>query len=1689
MGPVRQPCRPALALISAALVVAAPVAPGQTVMPTGDPAEVWQKDVQPIDVRPLPSSNADPGAVVGARSGPDGTTKETRVLCLHSHSPDDSYTMLQSIGFSDAYKARATGPVSMYREYLFLSLRSEDDAYLNSLVTLLSKRYRDVPIDVVMITDSRALHFWLDHLRRTLPGIPAVFSGPYEWLPEFDSPTRNFTGAMESIDFVGTVNLIRRLRPGTRHVAVMTTEGIFGRRMRDAFSAQLAALGAIDVKTSHYVPMTWDQVLAPFTGPGAADALIYIAGPVGLTPGKHQFPPNWLQSRVPGGVPTFALFDAALGPDVIGGMVCSGRRMGQIAGEAAARIVFDRVPPAEIPIDKGAGSFVPMFRWQSLEKWGVRASELPPGSVVIGRPESWLVRNEAWLYRFVAFGATGTAVALAGATWVLFASRRRWLVAEAELARSKQRLRQAVDGADLGTWECDVATGTMVGSDRFCDLYGLERGKPLLKEEGLPRIHPADREAVTRAWVECVDGVAPFRAVYRFRVTDGCYRWFKVDGDLVHDGRSDTKKVAGVSADITELAEARIAAETSEHRMAALIRTAPVGIIEWDDRWRCTRWDGRAEAIFGWRADEVIGKSYRDWQFIYPPDTEAVVDVIRRQDESRLSQFSSLNRNLTKEGAVRCCEWVNTNVFDQHGSRVSTLSIVTDVTDRETAREALAASEERYRLASAAVSDTIYDWYIRTDRVRKSGNSERLPTASVHVEHTVAEFVAALHPDDVARVKSSLNDALAAGATHWSAEYRHRLRDGSWGVFTDRAVIVRDEAGAPVRMVGAMSEVTQQRIAEAALRESEERFRLALRASTDIIWDWDLTTDSVQWSDAVTGLAKGSSESMSIDEWLSHIHPDERGRVGAGFHAAIRDPSFNVWRDEYRIATESGGYATYTDHGIIIRDAAGKALRMVGAMSDVTALRDAARRIAESERRLRAALDAAGLGTFDVDLTTGRMSHDERSGAILGLRPGESLDSFEARKARFHPEDVPGVNEREKLALQTPASYRCEARARQPDGQYRWILGQAEIIRNESGTPVRAVGVIGDIHERKTAEAALQESETRFRQLAETIDECFWEGHPAPRGGMRYVSPAVVRVYGMTSEQVLSTPLGWSSAFHPEDRESALAAADRWASSGFKGTYECQYRVVHSDGSVHWVENRGYAVRDASDRLVSIVGTARDVTARVEAARRVTESEAKFRELAERLPQVFWIADPSPDGAITYVSPAVKQVFGLDPSQIEGSCDGWARLIHPDDIDAADHRRLEWHARGCIDSYDNRYRIVRPDGEVRHIVNRAYGVRGSDGGLDRVVGLATDVTIETRVVIDLGRSEQRFREMAENIDQVFWVRSITTDEILYVSPATKRLWGVDPEALLGSIGHWRALIHEDDRRPVRSRIESWIRSGMRGQYDSDFRIVIPSGEVRWVRSRAVAITEAGSLPERIVGVTEDITHRKQAELALESTLRAQQLLLSELDHRVKNALAGLLSMIDMSARESVSVEVLAAAMQRRVQAMVSVHTMLSEARWRPVALHAMVERLIPPGGAQRVLVYGPEVTIMPRQATALGMVLQELFSNSGKYGALGSAEGVVQVSWTIESWNQTSDRRMLLRWKESGGPPITRPPTEGLGVSLIRGFAGFELGGSAELGFLPQGVCHTIEIRLDAEAPESRGTPVEAGVGSQAEAK
>jgi two-component sensor histidine kinase len=263
-----------------------------------------------------------------------------------------------------------------------------------------------------------------------------------------------------------------------------------------------------------------------------------------------------------------------------------------------------------------------------------------------------------------------------------------------------------------------------------------------------------------------------------------------------------------------------------------------------------------------------------------------------------------------------------------------------------------------------------------------------------------------------------------------------------------------------------------------------------------------------------------------------------------------------------------------------------------------------------------------------------------------------------------------------------------------------------------------------------------------------------------------------------------------------------------------------------------------------------------------------------------------------------------------------------------------------------------------------------------------------------------------------------------------------------------------ATVHSDDVGRV-GQIRDEAFHGCRREYNVEYRI-IRAGEMRWVETRCFISYNGEGRPHRVVGVSIDITERKRVE-------EQQRTLSAELDHRVKNVLATVSAIAAHTKGASSSMEDFVAALDSRIQSMASTHELLSGSRWEGVPLRVLVRReLAPYTSNDNTCIKGPEVVLKAEAAQSTASVLHELTTNAAKYGALSKPEGRVSIRWHRTPNGQTAGP-LVLEWIETGGPRVKVPSASGFGRTVITELLRYELGGTADLVFCPEGV----RCRLD----------------------
>jgi hypothetical protein len=311
----------------------------------------------------------------------------------------------------------------------------------------------------------------------------------------------------------------------------------------------------------------------------------------------------------------------------------------------------------------------------------------------------------------------------------------------------------------------------------------------------------------------------------------------------------------------------------------------------------------------------------------------------------------------------------------------------------------------------------------------------------------------------------------------------------------------------------------------------------------------------------------------------------------------------------------------------------------------------------------------------------------------------------------------------------------------------------------------------------------------------------------------------------------------------PEELVDAQRHFDR-ALGGDRRPFD--FRLRRADGSPIWVSISCMLVVDDAAAPVGLLGLFSDISERKQAEAALRESEARFRNMADTAPVMIWVTRP--DKLFTFVNKTWLDFTGRTMEQELGT--GWTAGVHPDDL----QRRYETFS-SAFDGHRNfqmEYRLRRADGEYRSILCSGIPRFASEGVFAGYIGSDIDIT-------DI-QSEERFRELAENIDQVFWMSDLATQQMLYVSPAFEEVWGCSFESL-----HHRASLVDAAHPEDRDRVRAFLEKARTEPVEESYRIVRPDGSVRWIHDRAFPVCDAEAKPYRMAGIAEDITARRELE--------------------------------------------------------------------------------------------------------------------------------------------------------------------------------------------------------------------------------
>ncbi|WOD39787.1 PAS domain-containing protein [Nodosilinea sp. E11] len=413
-----------------------------------------------------------------------------------------------------------------------------------------------------------------------------------------------------------------------------------------------------------------------------------------------------------------------------------------------------------------------------------------------------------------------------------------------------------------------------------------------------------------------------------------------------------------------------------------------------------------------------------------------------------------------------------------------------------------------------------------------------------------------------------------------------------------------------------------------------------------------------------------------------------------------------------------------------------------------------------------------------------------------------------------------------------------------------------------------------DVTDRKRLELALNQtitdlraSQQHNRDLAEAMPQMVWTADST--GVITYWNQSWYDYTGLSEAESLE--LARTSTVHPEDRDRLLA---QWnAAVTHRQALETEYRIQNQAGDYRWFICRATPTRDRPDQITGWIGTITDIDHQKQAALALQQSQTRL-EMAMRAAHMGSWDWNIQTGEVNW-STNLEHLFGMAPGSFDGRYETVRAMIHPEDLpqfEQAIQRALYHH-----EEFNIEFRFFRPDGSIRWALSQGKALYDPSGQPIWMAGIDVDITERKQIEEALKASEARFRQLAENIDAVFWLKEVSENRFSYVSAAFERLWGLPSSTVLEAPCVWLDYIHPDDRAAV---VQSLQAGAMAELGHQEYRIILPDHTVRWVRSRWFPLYDGTGAIYRLAGISEDITEQKQTHETLLENGRLLQLALA-----------------------------------------------------------------------------------------------------------------------------------------------------------------------------------------------------------------
>jgi len=796
--------------------------------------------------------------------------------------------------------------------------------------------------------------------------------------------------------------------------------------------------------------------------------------------------------------------------------------------------------------------------------------------------------------------------------------------AEEKLRRSERDLHSIIETIPTMVWSAAPDGSVDFFNPRWLDYTGLSPDQSR-DWRWTAAIHPDDLSRLTDAWQSILVSGEPGETEARLRRFDGAYRWFLFRANPLRDESGKIVKWYGTNVDIEDRKRAEEELRRSEFYLSEGQRLAHMGSWVLDAAGCFPYWSHELFHIYGLDPAKE-GPSFEEYLAnIHPQDREFMRSLINRMI-AEASGCDVTKRIVRPSGEVRYVRCVGVPIVE-NGTLKRIVGSAIDVTEHELLTQEL-RRREAYLTEAQRLSHTgSFGWRPDSGEIVWSDETYRIFEYDRSVKPTIDSVVQRVHPQDRADFQKVIADA-SRGATDFEHTYRLLLPDGRVKHVHALAHALQDASGNR-EFVGAVTDITEQRHAEAVIREQEAELREVVDTIPAIVWSTLPDGSNTYVNKRFVEYSGSSAEQMAGSGWQALIHPDDLERhAGKWMEAVATGKPHEI---EVRSRRSDGQYRWQLDRGVPLRDEDGNIVKWYGVTTDIEDRKRAEEALRGSEAYLAEAQRLSQTGSWAWSPDQDIRYWSEECYRVLSFDPQDGLPRFEDFFQRIHPDDQPGFRELIETAIREKAEWEADYRIVHPDGPVRDIHVLAHPVLSTSGHLVEFVGTVIDVTERKRAEEERRRSEMELRQMLDLMPQHL--AVLAPDGTPLYANRVALEYLGVDMDR-WRTETSRYGLLHPEDREKLLSQRQ---SEFLKGTpHEFEARMLRHDGIFRWFLFRLSPLKDERGDVTRWYGTGTDIEDRKQAEDRLRQENVALRE---EIGQASMFED------IVGTSPALKNVL------------------------------------------------------------------------------------------------------------------------------------------------------------------------------------------------------------------------------------------------------------------------------------------------------------------------------------------------------------------------------------------------------------------------------------------------------------